>query len=75
MLISQLSRQPKTITETDTSQQLMALVREFKTIYTSSATKLFDGSSESVKLLKDLMADGRLLDAKPSSKLDLENQS
>jgi hypothetical protein len=57
------------------SEQLSVIVRHYKTSLTETSTKTFDGSDASIDYLWGLMAKGKLMDAKPSGKLELEDKS
>lgn len=57
------------------SAQLLVLVRHFKTSLTESSTQTFSGSEKGLSHLETLMAHGKLLDATPTGKLDMEDRS
>jgi hypothetical protein len=57
------------------SAQLLAIAKHFKTAFTKITNETFSGSEKGIGMLKDAIGDGKLLDAKPATKLDMEQRS
>ncbi|PNY27079.1 Killer toxin subunits alpha/beta [Tolypocladium capitatum] len=65
---------PKPASDAAMSAQLAVIVREYKKGLTAVSSKAFSGSDQGISMLHKIIGDGKLMDAKPSGKLDLEDR-
>ncbi|POR39562.1 Glycoside hydrolase [Tolypocladium paradoxum] len=69
-----LHSKPNPASDTAMSSQLAVIVRHYKTALTAISTQAFSGSDQAISMLQTAISDGKLLDARPTGKLDLENR-
>lgn len=67
--------EPKPASDADMSGQLAVIVRHFKTALTKVSEQAFSGSDDGISMLQKVIGGGKLLDARPTGKLGLEDRS
>ncbi|KAK3688698.1 hypothetical protein B0T22DRAFT_479931 [Podospora appendiculata] len=67
-------RKPKAASDASMSDQLAVIVHHYKTAFTEVSSQAFGGSDKAIEMVQRTIGNGKLLDAKPAGKLDLEDR-